>query len=187
MLRAMSMSGKSLIWVMSLLMAGSITVALQGWAAEHPGLPEMQTVNTNAEKATPAHPISLGDLRAFNVFDLEKSSFASEREGVPAEVIEYTRSALQASNLLRYDPASPGMLKFQCQDSGCHRIKTELTYGEDGPVLWRTSTLYKSCPLMNFHFQPDSKAFTNKVLARLTRDYQKALKAMPAKIEIHEE
>lgn len=176
---------KSLALLLGLLSV-SLLSASTGWAVDTHSLPTLQAAPS--EKTVDAlRPVSLGDLRSFNVFDLEKTSFSADREAVPPEIVEYTRAALQTDNLLHYDAAGQGVLKFQCQDAGCHRVKAELTYGENGPLLWSVSKLYKQCPFVSFRFQPDSKAFANKVVSRLAQDYQKALKVTPAKIEIPEE
>lgn len=180
-----AISVKPWAMILGLVSLGAILTST-GWALETHSLPTLQTASS--QKAVDVlRPVSLGDLRSFNVFDIEKTSFSAEREAVPPEVVEYTRAALQTDSLLHYDAAGQGVLKFQCQDAGCHRVKAELTYGENGPVLWSISRLYKECPFVSFRFQPDSKAFANKVVSRLAQDYQKALKATPAKIEITEE
>lgn len=174
------MSLKSVALAMVLLALGAVGTNATGWAEEElPAIRAEQTAPAAVNEKTP----TLADLRAFNIFDLEQNAFSTEREAVPAEVVEYAKAALQSDALLRYDPAAPGVLKFHCQDSGCYRIKAELSYGEGGPVLWHTSRLYKACPFLRFRFQPDSKAFAGKMISRLSQDYQKALKAASAQSE----
>lgn len=177
------MNGKSVALAMALMALTVAGFTTAGWAGSASGLPAIESGEA-ASTASEAKIPALSDLRAINIFDLEKNPFSTDREAVPAEVVEYAKASLQTNTLLRYDPSATGVLKFQCQDSGCYRIKAELTYGEAGPVLWQSSAVYKSCPFLSFRFQPDSKAFATKMINRLSQDYQKALKASVAQHEV---
>ncbi|WP_373531661.1 hypothetical protein [Vampirovibrio sp.] len=129
-------------------------------------------------------PPSLAGLRSFDVFGLEKASFSAFRENVPPEITEYARAALQADTRFEYSSPGQGVLKFECVDFKCNRIRAEVTHGVDGPVLWQTARVYRHCPLIRFSFQPDSKKFAYRMVEQLGRDYQNALKASRVKIEI---
>jgi len=161
------------------LVLGVLSVASQAWASEPDNLPRVDTPLASES----AHP-SLGGLVSFDVFGLEKTSFSALRENVPPEITEYARAAIQADPRLNYISPGQGILKFECANSGCNRIRAQVTQGLDGPVLWQASRLYRHCPFVRFSFQPDSKKFAYKMVEQLARDYQSALKASTVKIEI---
>lgn len=167
------------------LTLGSLSASALGWASETRHLPKL---DASATKAAPASShLTLGGLASFDVFGLEQASFSTERENVPPEIAEYARAALQTDNRFRYESPGQGVLRFECEDSGCDRIRAEVTQGPDGPVLWQTSKVFRHCPFIRFTFQPDSKKFAHKMVERLAQDYQNALKASATKIEIHQE
>lgn len=178
MLRAMSVKTFALT-----LAFGLLSGSAQNWAAETGTLPEIKTTPTVTASAL----MTLGKLGSFEISAKERGGFSSERGEVPPELAEYARTALQKDTRLNYASPAQGILKFQCEDSDCHRIKAEVTYGEDGPVLWQDSRLYKLCPFINFRFLPDSQKFARKMVEQLAQDYEAAVKAGSIKIEIKEE
>ncbi len=167
---------KSVVLALAL---GVLSAASLAWASEPDNLPRVDTPLASES----AHP-SLGGLVSFDVFGLEKTSFSALRENVPPEITEYARAAIEADPRLHYTSPGQGILKFECANSGCNRIRAQVTQGLDGPVLWQTSRLYRHCPFIRFSFQPDSKKFAYQMVEQLARDYQSALKASTVKIEI---
>jgi len=129
----------------------------------------------------------LGELRSFDVMDIEEHNFSSARENVPAEILEYARTALQNDDRLRYGSPAQGVLRFSCVDNGCSKIRAEVTQGHNGPVVWQTEALFEPSVFVNVHFLPDSKLFAKRIVGRLAVDYQKALKPLPMKINIKED
>ena len=129
----------------------------------------------------------LGELRTFDVMDIENQNFSASREEVPAEVMEYARAALQNDDRLRYGSPAQGLLRFSCVNNACSRIRAEVTQGYNGPVVWKTEETFEPNVLVNVHFLPDSRRFAKHIVGKLAMDYQKALKPMPMKINIKEE
>jgi hypothetical protein len=140
----------------------------------------------NIAPATDTNNI-LGELRSFDVLDMEGHDFSSSRENVPAEILEYARTALQNDDRLRYGSPGQGLLRFSCVNNGCSRIRAEVTQGLNGPVVWQTEELFEPGFLVNIHFLPDSRFFAKRIVGKLAVDYQKALKPLPMKINIQEE
>ena len=116
----------------ALTLAIGLTVGLMlpeqpGWAKKKP-----QTELVKNES------VNLGDLRSFGIYDMPAHDFAASRdENVPAEVVEYTRTALQHDKRLQYKSPADGMLHFYCDNTLCTRFKIELTHGAEGPVVLR--------------------------------------------------
>lgn len=129
----------------------------------------------------------LGELRSFDVMDIEPQNFSATRENVPAEVMEYARAALQTDERLRYGSPAQGLLRFICANHACTRIRAEVTQGYNGPVVWHMESTYEPNVFINVQFLPDSKRFAKRVVGRLAMDYQKALKPLPMKINIKED
>jgi hypothetical protein len=167
---------KSVVLALALCVLSPASMAL---AFEPENLPRVDTPLVR-ESSQP----SLGELVSFDVFGLEKTSFSALRENVPPEITEYARAAIQADSRLHYSSPAQGVLKFECANSGCNRIRAQVTRGVDGPVLWESSRLYRHCPFVRFSFQPDSKKFAYQMVEKLAHDYQSALKASTVKIEI---
>jgi hypothetical protein len=172
------MSNKSLALTLAIgLAVGFILPVQPGWAKKKP-----QTELVKNES------VNLGDLRSFGIYDMPKHDFAATRdENVPAEVVEYTRTALQSDKRLSYKSPADGMLHFYCDNTLCTRFKIELTHGPDGPVVWRTIQNYRFLPGMEFHFAPNNRKFAQKVVDLLADDYQKTIKPVPEKIQIKED
>lgn len=166
-----------LTFSMALLVAG---LPLAGWAK-----PKVKQ-NARSEQTGLAQPYwpQLGLVQSLDVADWGTASFSPDREGVPPEIAEYARAALQAQSHLQYNSPADAVLKFECADSGCYRVRAQVSQGEGGPVLWEHTAVYKRCPLMRFTFLPDGKKFAHLMVERLTQDYQNAQKPNMAKIEI---
>ncbi len=177
-MRAMMRSSLVLAVLASVMTLGPLARAAE--SERLPSLPE-------PEQKAVAVPVSLGDVTSFEVYDPKRPEFSTERGEVPAEISEYARVAIQNERRLQYNSPAKGVLRFQCVDIGCYRIKAQVTYGTDGPVLWKASKQFRQCPLTNFGFQPDGKKFAVKMVNQLANDYQKSVHSSPAKIEIHEE
>jgi hypothetical protein len=129
----------------------------------------------------------LGEMQSFDVMDIEKHDFSAIRENVPAEVLEYARTALQNDDRLEYGSPADGILRFSCAKEDCSKIRAEVTQGLNGPVVWETEATYQPNVLVNVHFMPDSKKFAKHIVQKLAMDYQKAMKPSPMKINIKEE
>ncbi len=156
----------------------SVTLPLSGWA-------NPSTAPKQGHPQTPqAFWPQLGMVQSLDVLGWETSSFSARRESVPPEIAEYARAALQEQSQLPYQSPADAVLKFECADSGCYRVRAQVTQGAEGPVLWEHAEVYRRCPLMRFTFQPDGKKFARRMVNRLTVDYQNALKPNMAKIEI---
>lgn len=152
-------------------------------------LTNLQVEPVLAKSIKPLHEsatIKLGELRSFNVYDMEAHDFSASREAVPQEIVEYARTALQASQQLRYDDRAQGLLRFRCANGNCSKIRAEVTDGAGGTVLWKKVQRYRPYPWLDFGFLPDGKRYANHIVSRLSQDYMKTLKAVPLKIEIPE-
>ena len=160
----------------------SVTLPLSGWA-NHNGSHHPDKKSGNAQAPQTFWP-QLGMVQTLDVQDWTTASFSASRESAPPEIAEYARAALQEQPHMRYQSPADAILKFECADSGCYRVRAQVTQGVDGPVVWEHSEVYRRCPLMRFTFQPDSKKFARLMVDRLTLDYQNALKPNMAKIEI---
>lgn len=155
-------------------------------------MPALAKVDKTKMPVTTVMP-ALGDLRSFDVMDMERQDFSASRELIPHEAVEYARTALQNNGHLSYKSPAQGILRFKCENNSCSRIRAEVTEGMDGPVVWSTVQQYRRCPFVDFSFMPDSKKFANTIVSLLAQDYQSvvkvqtAIKAVPAKIQIEEE
>lgn len=163
----------------------SILFSANGWA-NHSASHQADDKQGARPQAPQTFWPQLGLVQSLDVLGWETSSFSASRESVPPEVAEYARAALQEQSHMRYQSPADAVLKFECADSGCYRVRGQVTQGVDGPVLWEHSEVYRRCPLMRFTFQPDSKKFARLMVERLTLDYQNSLKPNMAKIEIQE-
>lgn len=189
--------------VASLAVAAALTIGAfgspSGWAGLHlkhkdprqPAAPAAQSetkagVKGNIAPATDTDN-PLGELRSFDVMDIERHDFSASRENVPAEILEYARTALQNDDRLRYGSPGQGLLRFSCVDNGCSHIRAEVTQGLNGPVVWQTEEEFEPGFLVNVHFLPDSRHFAKRIVGKLALDYQKALKPLPMKINIKDE
>ncbi|WP_303675011.1 hypothetical protein [Vampirovibrio chlorellavorus] len=177
-------ASKGLIVLGAMLL--SVTSPLSGWAKPQASpQPETQprTQLSNPQRPQTFWP-QLGGVQSLDVLGWETAGFSARRESVPPEIAEYARAALQEQSNLPYQSPADAILKFECADSGCYRVRAQVSQGTDGPVLWEHSEVYRRCPLMRFTFQPDGKKFARRMVNRLTLDYQNALKPNMAKIEI---
>ena len=129
----------------------------------------------------------LGELQSFEILDIDGHDFSSSRQNVPAEVLEYARTAILNDERLRYRSPAQGLLRFSCANAACSKIRAEVTQGFNGPVVWQTEQTYEPSFWVNFSFMPDSKKFARQVVDKLAADYQKALKPVPVKINIQED
>ena len=177
----------------SLLLSATLIVAVcgnaAGWAWSFPHKAHHSVMSSEKSGIIPVSNSGnslLGEIRSFDVMDIENSNFSSARENVPAEVLEYARSALQNDERLRYGSPAQGLLRFSCANSPCSVIRAEVTQGSDGPVVWQTEERFEPSMLVNVHFLPDGKRFARRIDNKLALDYQKSLKPMPTKINIQE-
>lgn len=176
------------LFVAILLLGGASSLST-GWAKQK------KTGSNSASASADASgmiPISnsysvLGELQSFDVLDMESHDFSSSRENVPAEVLEYARTALQNEERLRYGSPAQGLLRFSCANQECSRIRAEVIQGLNGPVVWQTEKTYEPNVWVNVHFMPDSKKFAKQIVDKLAMDYQKSIKPLPLKINIKED
>ena len=126
---------------------------------------------------------ALGELRSFEVHEFEKNDFSSAREMVPPEIVQYARTAIQSDERLTYRSPGEGIVHFYCDGPLCGRIRMEVTQGQDGPVVWKTSRQYR--PFVGM-MQPDSRKFAKKLVEDLAADYESAIREIPATIPIKE-
>jgi len=183
-----------LTFVLSGLLVGSVWTTGVGWAANPFHHIHHKKVNSAPARPDGFVPVSnsgslsggslLGQIHSFDVMDMEPGIFSSSHVNVPAEVMEYARTALQNDDRLSYGSPGQGMLRFSCANESCSRIRTEVLMGLNGPVVWKTETTYEPNALVNIRFMPDSKRFAKRVVNQLALDYQKVLKPMPVKINI---
>lgn len=134
-------------------------------------------------KANENAGVNLGDIRTFEVHQFEKNDFSSGREELlPPEIAEYARTAIQNDERLTYQSPGEGVLHFSCASSQCGRIQVELTHGNDGPVVWKTSKRFR--PLVTL-VEPDARQFAKVIVNQLAEEYQNSLKEIPAKIPLN--
>lgn len=174
-MRAMRKNTIGLMTALCLLTAFS-------WAAGPGALPKMSAPPAKMEALT-----SLGAVKTFDVHDIERAEFSAAREGVPPEIAEYARAAIRNDKRFRYDSPAGGILSFHCADAGCHWVRAQVNAGQDGPVVWQTTKLFKTYSFLSFTFMPDTRNFANKIVTRLAQDYQKSSRQYPARLQIHEE
>jgi hypothetical protein len=129
----------------------------------------------------------LAQIQDFEVHDIELQDFAVGRENIPHETIEYARTALQNESHLQYKSPAQGILNFHCENTGCSKIRAEVTQGVGGPVIWQFRQQYRVCPLLDFGLVPDSKKFAAKIVKQLAKDYQQAIQSTDNRIQITEE
>lgn len=175
--------------LLTALLLGGASSLSTGWA-------KPIRVDSNASAAAKPEsgmiPVSnsysvLGDLQSFDVVDMESHDFSSTRENVPAEVLEYARTALQNEERLAYGSPAQGLLRFSCANQDCSKIRAEVTQGLNGPVVWQMERTYQPNVLVNVHFMPDSKRFAKQIVDKLAMDYQKSIRPLPIKINIKED
>ena len=177
----------------ALLLSATLIVAVcgttDGWACpfKHKAQQKTSTKQSGMIPVSNSGNSLLGEIRSFDVMDIERSEFSSDRESVPAEILEYARSAMQNDERLRYGSPGQGLLRFHCANSACSVIRAEVTQGSDGPVVWQTDARFEPSILVNVHFMPDGKRFARRIINQLALDYQKSLKPLPTKINIPEE
>jgi hypothetical protein len=138
--------------------------------------------NANAAKQAVLSP-ELGALQSIEVRSFEQRDFSVSRDASPPELAEYARTAIQNDERLRYASPGQGVLHFYCDAPGCSKIRAELTQGESGPVLWQAVEMYR--PMVTLT-EPDPRKLAKRLIERLASDYEKALKAVPLKINITE-
>lgn len=126
---------------------------------------------------------ALGELRSFEVQQFEKHDFSSDREMVPPEIVEYVRTAIQNDERLVYRSPGEGIVRLYCDSALCGRIRIEVTQGQNGPVLWKTSREYR--PLVGL-MQLDGRKLAKRIVNDLAADYESALKETPVKIPIRD-
>ena len=172
------MRSKSVAWTLAVgLMVGFL---IPGQAVSAKQKPQTELIQNES--------FNLGDVRSFGIYDMPRHDFAASRQAnVPAEVVEYTRTALQNDNRIQYASPAQGMLHFYCDDNLCTRLKVELTQGTDGPVLWRTVQNYWMWPWREIQLAPNTRKFAEKIVNLLVDDYQKTVTAVPEKIQIRED
>lgn len=132
----------------------------------------------------------LGRLKSIEVQPVESGRFSPDhRTPLPPEITEYIRTTLQDKESLRYASPGDGVLSLYCENDQCNRIRAEVRTRTDdgqanGPVVWQAVRPYRPAA---FHFLPDPQRFAQELSTQLTSDYEQALRALPRKIEIHEE
>jgi len=171
--------------IFSLAMTGLVL----GWTvfaaipadAESSGATAAASTETAAE--TVPYP-ELGEIRTFEVRSFEPQDYSTTRDEVPPEMPEYARSALLNDIRFRYASPGEGLLRFSCAGFFCHRIRAEVTLGENGPVVWKTERLYRKFFMVT---DPDTRRFARSVVEQLGADYANSLQAVPEKIQIKED
>ncbi len=130
----------------------------------------------------------LAAIERFDVQSLAVEPFSPNHDEVPPELIEYVRYGLVADKKLPAASPGDGVIHFYCQNYGCSEIRTEVSLGQDGDIIWRDVRRYKLTPVLSFHFLPDAKKFATSIVNKLAQDYNLAthtanLKASSKRIE----
>lgn len=170
------------------LLAGAFSLST-GWAGQNKAKTDKLMTQTQQDGIIPAlsNYSLLGELRSFDVLDIENHDFSAVRENVPGEIMEYARTAMQNDERLQYQSPAQGILRFTCASKDCYKIRAEVTQGFNGPVVWVTEEIYQPSMWVNTEFIPDSKKFAKQIVEKLAMDYQKAMKPVPMKINIKED
>ncbi|MBX2861886.1 MAG: hypothetical protein KTR14_11680 [Vampirovibrio sp.] len=114
------------IWTKSLLSASllaGLTIGLTGLGV--------------AQAETP-----LADIENFEVYQFRKG-FLTKEQNVPPEIFAFLFRELAEKKAIPMASPGQGIIDIHCQGPGCVTLKTTVTDGKDGPVVWEGTTRRK--------------------------------------------